>query len=259
MRSGPLRSSASSPVTWRQPSPSCPISLSAGMTTLSKTHSLKSCLPARLTMGWTRTPSLSRSIRNWLSPPWRSSPAGPVRQSAIMYCERWALLVHTLVPSMRQPSFGPLGTGAHRGEIGAGVGLAHADGEVAFAGGDPGQDRLALRLAAEAQQQRAALPVCDPVGVDGRARRQQLLDHDVALQRRALVPAVAPGPGHPDPAARAQRTAEGGRPVRAEVRIRPPALGLLRFGDEGADLFAQRVRARRHRRRREVEPCHGAP
>ena len=55
-------------------------------------------------MGVIRTPSVSRSIRNWLRPSWRLSPAGPVRQSAIMYCERCALLVHTLVPSMRQPS-----------------------------------------------------------------------------------------------------------------------------------------------------------
>ena len=209
-------------------------------------------------MGLTCTPSLSRSIRNWLSPPCRSSPAGP-RAAKSDHVVRTMGVAGPYLGAVDAPAIvGPHRAGAHRGEVGAGIGLAHADGEVAFACGNPREDCLALLLAAEAQQQRAALPVRDPVRVDRRAGRQQLLDHDVALERRALVSAVARGPSHADPAARAEGTAEGGRPVRAEVGIRPPALCGLRIGDEGADLGTQRVLAWRHLRRREVESCHGA-
>ena len=60
-----------------------------------------------------------------------------------------------------------LGAGAHRGEVGARIGLAHADREIAFARGDARQDRLALLLAAEAQQQRPdwrSATQCAPAG-----------------------------------------------------------------------------------------------
>src|SRR6185369_6772552 len=48
-------------------------------------------------------------------------------------------------------------------EIGARAGLAHADAERVIAGRDARQQTLALHLGAEAQQQRAALAVGNPV------------------------------------------------------------------------------------------------
>ena len=99
---------------------------------------------------------------------------------------------------------------ADGGEVGARVGLAHADGEGQLAPRDGGHEALALRLGAEAEQQRTALPVGDPVGADGRAGRQQLLQHHVPLEERPLVAAVLLGPRHADPAPGAQLAAEGG-------------------------------------------------
>ena len=53
-----------------------------------------------------------------------------------------------------------------------------------------------------------ALAVRHPVRGDRRARREHLLEHDVALERRALVAAVLLRPRHADPAARAHLQAE---------------------------------------------------
>ena len=73
--------------------------------------------------------------------------------------------------------------GAHRGEIGADVGLAHADAEEAFAGGDARQDRLLLLLGADAQDRGAGLAVGDPVRADRGAGGQHFLQHHVAFER----------------------------------------------------------------------------
>ena len=170
-RSGPLRSKASSLVTCCQPAPSSPITRSAGMKTRSKTTSLKSSAPARLRIGRMVMPGALRSTRSWLSRGGgrsRRARCGTARSSCAARC---AWLVQTLAPvSSKPPSTGRRGCG--RGEIGAGIGLAHADAEEDLAAADPGQEFLALRLAAEAQQERAALPVGDPVRRDGGARRR---------------------------------------------------------------------------------------
>ena len=55
---------------------------------------------------------------------------------------------------------------AHRSEIGARIRLAHADREEDLAAHDARQEGRPLRLGAEAQQQRPALPVGDPVRRD---------------------------------------------------------------------------------------------
>src|SRR5206468_11757846 len=103
---------------------------------------------------------------------------------------------------------GPGGARADRREVGARVGLAHADGERQLAAHDGRQDLLALRLRAEAQEQRAALPVRHPVRAHRRAGGQHLLHHDVALEERALVAAILLGPRHADPTARAHAARE---------------------------------------------------
>ena len=57
----------------------------------------------------------------------------------------------------------------------------------------------------------------------GAPLREQLFEHDVALERRPFVTAVLLGPGHPDPAARAELAAE----LRIEAH---PAAGPLLGG-----------------------------
>src|SRR5262249_27706346 len=91
------------------------------------------------------------------------------------------------------------GLGADRGEVGAGIGLAHADAEEALALADSGEEAPALRLCPEAQEQRPALPVGGPVRRDRGTGDEQLLGHDVALEEAALAAAVALGPRHADP------------------------------------------------------------
>ena len=84
---------------------------------------------------------------------------------------------------------------------------------------DAGQKRQTLRLGAIAQQQGSALPVGDPMRPDRSAGSQQFLGHDVAFEHAALPAAVAPGPGHPDPATRPQPPAERRRPMTAEIAV----------------------------------------
>jgi hypothetical protein len=105
-------------------------------------------------------------------------------------------------------AFDLLGARAHRGQVGARVGLAHADAEVALAAGDPRQDLATRPLAAVPQDLRTALPVGDPVRTDRRPAGEELLDNDVALEHRSLGAAVLARPAHADPAARADLAAE---------------------------------------------------
>ena len=66
----------------------------------------------------------------------------------------------------------------NRGKVGARIWLAHADGEVALTPGNTGQILRPLFFGTESQQERATLTVCNPVGADRCARRQQFLgDH----------------------------------------------------------------------------------
>src|SRR5690242_9210188 len=109
------------------------------------------------------------------------------------------------------------GLGADRGEVRAAVGLAHADAEIALALDDARQHRLTLLLAAEAQDERPALAVGHPMRADRRARRQQLLGDDVALEEAPLLPAIFLGPGHADPAALAEAATELRRMALREI------------------------------------------
>ena len=99
---------------------------------------------------------------------------------------------------------------ADRGQVRAGVRLAHPDGEVRLAAHDGGQEALALGLGAEAQQQRAALALGHPVSAGRRARRQQFLQQHVPLQERPLLAAVSLRPREADPAPGPQLLAELG-------------------------------------------------
>ena len=76
--------------------------------------------------------------------------------------------------------------GPDRGQVGAGVGLAHADRELDLAARHAGQEAQPLLLGPVAQEQGPGLAVGDPVRRHRGTRGQQLLDHDVALEGGAL-------------------------------------------------------------------------
>src|SRR6185437_1049833 len=126
--------------------------------------------------------------------------------------------------------------GADRRQLGPAVAIAHADEKEAFALGDARQDLLALRRVAEAQDERPALPVGDPMRAHRRPCRKQLLCDDIALQEALLLPAICLGPGHADPAARSQALAEFRRMAGGEIAFRAPAPGRFFLGDEAAYL-----------------------
>src|SRR5690606_29326801 len=75
-----------------------------------------------------------------------------------------------------------------------------SDAERRLAAGDLRQKAAALLLGAEAQQQRAALAVAEPVGAEGRAGGEHLFHHHEAFEVTAFVAAVLFRPGHADPA-----------------------------------------------------------
>ena len=110
---------------------------------------------------------------------------------------------------------------------------------------DAGQKRQTLRLGAIAQQQGSALPVGDPMRPDRSAGSQQFLGHDVAFEHAALPAAVAPGPGHPDPATRPQPPAERRRPMTAEIAVWRPQPRSKLLGDKLASLGPQGLASRR--------------
>jgi hypothetical protein len=69
--------------------------------------------------------------------------------------------------------------------------------------------------------------------------REQFLRNDITFEHGALMAAVAPGPGHTDPAALPQSPAEFGRPMAAEITVRHPEPRRQFRGDERAHLGPQ--------------------
>src|SRR5258706_16048834 len=101
--------------------------------------------------------------------------------------------------------------------MGARVRLAHADREVDLAARDAGKQLLALRLGAEAQQQRPGLAVGGPGRPARRPRDQQLLGDDIKLERTSLVAALALRPRHAHPTLGADPPPERGGGAPAET------------------------------------------
>ena len=152
------------------------------------------------------------------------------------------------------------GLGAGGEQVGAGVGLAHADGEAHLALADARQDIVLDALAAVPDDHRPALPVGDEVQPHRGVGDAKLLGDDVALQEAALVAAVFLGPGHADPALGADLAAEllaVGAVGAAAMRVEGAGLDLL--GEEGAHLLAQRHALGRQADRVECQLCcHGS-
>ena len=149
-----------------------------------------------------------------------------------------------------------VGARADAGEVGPGVGFAHADGEVALAGGDTRQNFAFRPRAAVAQDLRPRLALGHPMAHDGGARRQQFLDDDVALERGAFLAAELFGPGHAEQASGATFGAERfiGFDHGADGWLEAAIRAFL--GAEGADLGPEARGLRRHGHGLEVEMAH---
>ncbi|WTQ94025.1 hypothetical protein OG941_45365 [Streptomyces sp. NBC_00147] len=125
----------------------------------------------------------------------------------------------------------PLGLRAHRGEVGTGLGLAHAEAEDRLARGDPRHDLLPEIARSVPQDRGADLSVTDPVRGDGSARAQQLLGDGEPLDVGALGAAELLGVCHRDKPAGgeflAELQVEGAQPGVAawDVASRVPPLG----------------------------------
>ena len=96
-----------------------------------------------------------------------------------------------LGPVQQPAALHALRLGADGGEIGADIGLAHADAGEAFAPCDGGEVFFPCGLAAEGEDLLAGLPVRDPVGETGGAGGQHLLLHHEPLEFGAFAAAVS--------------------------------------------------------------------
>ncbi|MNZ67703.1 hypothetical protein D3C78_859580 [compost metagenome] len=150
-----------------------------------------------------------------------------------------------------------LGAGAYRGQVGTDIRFRETDSDEYLTAGHAGADLRREHVRGELHEQRCALALGDPVGLYRRARGEQFFQHHVALQRAALMAAIALRPGHAEPAARAQLAAE----LFANA---VPALGplgggvvLQRFGEERAHLGAQGLGVGVQATGSDVECLHG--
>ena len=82
------------------------------------------------------------------------------------------------------------GAGRERREVRPGTRLAHAETEHQFAAHDPRDDLALLLLGAVREERGTDLAIADPMGRGRRARPQQLLGHDRALDVVACRAAV---------------------------------------------------------------------
>jgi len=107
-------------------------------------------------------------------------------------------------------AFAARGPRANAGEVGAGIGLAHADAKEGFGATNFGQIELALRLRAELEDQGPALAVGDPVRGNRGAGGQQFFHQNEAREGIQVGTTVARRQGHADPTPCGQLLAKGG-------------------------------------------------
>ena len=128
--------------------------------------------------------------------------------------------------------------GADRGEVRTRPRFAQTDAGEGFAARDLWHPAALQFLVSKPQQQWPALPVGNPVCADRRARSKQFLDHDIAFELAAFMPAVFLGPGHAEQPGLAQLFAELrvclGPAIRTADRV-----ALAMRGHQRAHLFAQ--------------------
>jgi hypothetical protein len=112
---------------------------------------------------------------------------------------------------------------SYAGQIGAGIGYAHADAKEGFGGADFRQVELALRLRAELEDQGPAVAVGDPVRVHRGAGGQQFFHQHEAKEGATVLRRQ----GHADPARAASfllKAALALKPIQERART-PAGIG----------------------------------
>ena len=132
----------------------------------------------------------------------------------------------------------------YRGKIRSRPRFRQSDAGINFSACHARQIFLPLRLVPISQQERPGLPVGNPMRANRSARRQQLLQNNIAFQRQPFMAAIFFGPDHADISGAAQCAAKiqiADRPAICAVLNQPR--WLVR-GQKRAYLAAQLLRAR---------------
>ena len=103
------------------------------------------------------------------------------------------------------------GAAAHAGQIRPRIRLAHPDAKEALARANPRQIALFLLFRSEPLNQRAALPIRDPMRRYRRTGGQQFFDDHETAEKPGLLPAIFLADGQAQPAAFGHLAAEIGR------------------------------------------------
>ena len=130
------------------------------------------------------------------------------------------------------------GRGGQRGEVAAGVGLAHADAPRGVAAQHVGQEAFLLFARAVAEQGRAHLPVGEPHARYRRAGGDHFFADDQSVDGRAPAAAVFAWPGHADEAFAAQFARKFLR-VTVHPAVVRPAVSRDGVSGEFAGAFSQ--------------------
>src|SRR5699024_1683642 len=109
------------------------------------------------------------------------------------------------------------GTRSNTGQVGARARFAHADAKGRFAAADGGYIKLLLFFSTVAQDQRRALPICNPVRPNGCPEIQAFFNNHVARIGIAPAPTVFFRQGDTDPAPLAHLTAQLGAVARPRL------------------------------------------
>src|ERR1700737_2992427 len=115
------------------------------------------------------------------------------------------------------PALTPYRSRTHTGEVRPRIWLAHTNAKKGLGATNSRKIELALRLGAKFENERAALPVGDPVGRDRGSDSQQLFDkHEAGKSVKVCTP-IFRWEGNTNPVARRQLAAE----IDAEAHPRP--------------------------------------
>src|SRR4030095_6627959 len=133
------------------------------------------------------------------------------------------------------------GASPQRGQVGAGLGLRVADGEVDLTREDPAQGERLLLVTAEPHDRGA-----DRVERDERERRPgplHLVEEDELVGRRSSLTPVLPGPADPEPpvGAHLPEDVPAQRPPLPRLAQLGPDVGRQQLREVLAQLLAQRL------------------
>ena len=191
MRSGPLRSKASSAVTCAQPAPSSPISASCGSSTSSKKTSLKCCVAGQVADGAhgdAGQRQVDDHLRQALVPVFRRAAGAHQRDHVVRAMRvggpQLLALEHA---SRRRVRVARVRSPARSEPL---CGSLMPMQKKTSAAQIFGRKKSLLRRRAVLQDQRAALPIGDPVRRHRRAAAQQLFDQHEAVEGVLAAAAV---------------------------------------------------------------------